>query len=109
MAGIKLFHVTPLLNIDSIEALGLRPDFSEGRAHVIWLLERERLAWGLAHVSLRRHLRVQDLMICTCELHEEELRKTRWRGVYVTKSVLLPAAYQSSETWLKRIESSDLS
>lgn len=108
MPQYKLLHVTPILNIDSIEALGLRPDYAEGRRHVIWMCDRERLPWALAHISIRRALPVRDLMVCTLALHEEELIKTRWKGVYVSKSVLLPETYQSSETWLKRVESGGL-
>lgn len=103
-----LYHITPLLNIDSIEALGLRPDFSEGRNHVLWLCDREKLPWAFAHISLRRKLRVDELMVCVVVLNDMALRNTRWHGVYTCRNMLIVSSYQSAETWLRRIEQRDL-
>lgn len=102
----KLFHVTPILNLDSIDALGLSPDFSQGRRRVIWVCERGRLTWSLAHISLKRSCPVRDLMVCTLRADDRALKRTRWQGVYVSSYVLLVDSYQSSETWLLRIERS---
>ncbi len=100
----NLYHVTPILNIDGIELKGLLPSMSQGRAHVVWMCSDKHLPWALSHIAVRRKLPVTDLMVCTCRMHEEELIRTRWTGVYQTRSIVLPTSYQSAETWLLRIE-----
>lgn len=101
---MHLYHITPIINIDSIESRGLLPSMSQGRQNVIWVCEVDRLPWAMAHVAMKRRCLVSDLMVCKCALYEEELIRTRWRGVYQTRSVVLPISYQSTETWLTRVE-----
>lgn len=99
-----IYHVTPILNIDSIELKGLRPEMSQGRANVVWMCQYKALTWAIAHVALRRKCKPSDLMVCSCIMYEEEMIRTRWSGIWQTRSIVVPVAYQSVETWMARIE-----
>jgi hypothetical protein len=50
---MRLYHVSPSYNYDSIRSLGLRTACCRDARRSIWLVPRKMLSWAVAHVQDR--------------------------------------------------------
>lgn len=57
------FHVTTRYRADLIVAKGIDPKKSKGKQQCSWLVGMPRLAWAIAHVSIRHDVKVNDLRV----------------------------------------------
>jgi hypothetical protein len=85
---VTVYHVTPARNADSIHKAGISPEFSEGKEKVSWWVKEENLLWAIAHTSARHDVSVSHLIVYRVILFRQQLKATRWPGVYKTWFVI---------------------
>jgi hypothetical protein len=79
---MKLYHVSPEINLQSILDIGVSPDFARGQQLVSWWVHRSRVVWALAHVSRRYATPVDNLTVFSGNILAASCTKTRWTGVF---------------------------
>ncbi|HSS95433.1 MAG TPA: hypothetical protein VLK33_00305 [Terriglobales bacterium] len=107
MDVVTLYHVSPRSNFDSIMELGVSPAFSVGRKACIWLVEFDKLAWAMAHVSERKDVSVLHLLVFTVAPAKPELRRAPWHGVFQCLSATYPTNVMHAGDILRAIEAED--
>jgi hypothetical protein len=90
---MKLYHVSPTKNRGSILAFGLEPLLATGKEQKVWLVDRSRLLWAIAHCSARHHVSVDQLDIWELPEVVSKLKRTAWRGVYSTALFVQPVTW----------------
>lgn len=70
---MKLFHVTPRRNQQSIYRDGLLVDKSQCRERVLWLVSRSRVEWAIRHVQQRHGS--DDVAVLYVKLKARDVRK----------------------------------
>jgi len=101
---MRLYHVSPTQNVDSIKLRGISPEFAQSKRKVIWLCESKAVTWALAHVSAKRGLQVGRLTVFAAEVPEELLICTRWSMVYqCAENVIIERAITADEV-LRSVE-----
>lgn len=88
---ITLWHLTPVVNRESIEAFGVMPSLSEGRRQWSYWVEEDRIYWAIAHVCARRSLTPSALCICLATIEAKYIIRTCFRGVYGVDIVVRPS------------------
>lgn len=88
MTNTTLFHVTPDFNTALILKGGVDPLFSRCKENVIWLVERERITWALAHVSDRWKTPVSCIVVFELSVPISDLTRTRLLGVWKASRAL---------------------
>lgn len=95
-----ILHVTPRKNFHSIMDCGLLPEFATGKRKVTWFATPETLSWALAHISARKNLTVNDLMVFHHVADMQFLTRTSWKGVYVSSFAIRPSGVMDLEHFL---------
>jgi len=93
---MALYHVSPTKNNGSILWSGIEPLFAAGKEQKVWLVDRARLLWAIAHCSARHHIAVHELTIWECPDVISKLQKTKWKGVFSTECRIRPVTYMSA-------------
>jgi len=102
---MTIYHVTPSRNVISIVAKGVDPAMSRGKLKVSWVCEQQQLMWAIAHISA--HWRVATANLTVFELEADgELIRTRWRGVYQSRTRLWALTHESAEHYIESYEMS---
>lgn len=81
---MPLYHVTLASNLESIASTGVDPEFSQGARKLSWWVTRDKLAWAIAHCSLRHDCKVNDLVVVSIFRPLKKGSRTRWAGVMVS-------------------------
>lgn len=79
---LVLYHVTTRYRLDLICAKGLDPAKSRGKRQVVWLVDGSKLAWAIAHCSIRHDVKVDQLRVIRTLFMETDLKRTRRVGVW---------------------------
>ena len=58
---MMLYHATLKANLDSINAKGIDPEFSQGKESVIWLHTAGRREWAILHTQKRHNCALDDI------------------------------------------------
>src|SRR5260370_384458 len=77
-----LYHVTPRINLESIDTFGLLVDYAKGKTRGIWLCDADRLPWAVHHISQHHGRSVDDMSILHVNANLLTLRTVR-KGVFV--------------------------
>lgn len=78
---MRLFHITPGANINSIAAQGISPEKSRGARKECWYVTRSKVAWAVHHVHIRHGVQVEKIVAIEVHLHRFDVTRRR-RGVY---------------------------
>ena len=84
---MKLYHATPRRNLDSIKAIGLDPNRSQGKEKAVWLHTASRREWAILHTASRQNCDVSEVVIIAVDVPRSRLRR-RWRGLWTTPEAL---------------------
>lgn len=105
-----LYHVTTRYRLDLIVARGLDPYKSRGKKKVIWLVNSEKVAWAIAHVSIRHNVPVENIRIQAVYLSDQDIYRAPNTGVYCLpeKIYVNPALNFSARAALKKIQNNQL-
>lgn len=74
----RLYHISPSINDERIDAEGLDPSQSKTRALRVYAVEYDLLPWALAHVSARHGVPVSLLSMWSVPFDQSIWK--RWRG-----------------------------
>lgn len=88
-----LYHVTPDTNTGSICDHGISPDWSKGERKVIWLVDRERIAWAVIQMAHRHCIKLSEIAVCRCYVKISQIKHTRFRGVFQSEYI------QTANSW----------
>ena len=86
-----MYHWTHRSNLSSIAATGLDPQFARGKMRCVWLADRARIAWALAHVSAHHQVSPDEMVLLRVRVDGLTLVRTSWPLVLVCKSVVKPS------------------
>lgn len=99
--NLKLFHVSPEYNHNSILAAGVSPVFSQGKQSRCWYVDYSRLSWAISHISQKSGLSVAQLVVATVWADRGYFSRTRLSGVYTAKATLFAWAVDPAITLLR--------
>ena len=80
---MRLYHATPIKNLESIKADGLDPNRSQCKKPEVWLHTKSRREWAILHVSQRHKCDVADVSVIAVDVPRSKLRR-RWSGLWTT-------------------------
>ena len=80
---MKLYHATPIKNLESINATGLDPNRAKGKEKLNWLHTASRRYWAICHTAKRHKCNVDEIIILQVDVPRSKLRR-RYRGVWTT-------------------------
>lgn len=86
---MKLYHVTPAINIDGIMQHGINPAYSTGKRRVAWFHTQSRQAWALLHISRHQRHDVNKMLLLTVEIPRSYLTRRRF-GIWTTDKPITP-------------------
>lgn len=89
MARIKLYHLSPRCNHNSIYTNGLDPKFAKTKVSSIWLCDSQRIGWALKHVSAHQGFIMSDMNIYSVNVFREKIRMFRI-GIYLCNTKIPP-------------------
>ena len=84
---MKLYHATPIKNLESIKATGLDPNRSRCKRKEVWLHTKSRRDWAILHVAARHKCEVDDVVIIEVNVPRSKLRR-RWRALWTTPEAI---------------------
>jgi len=100
-----LYHISPVRNHISILKIGVDPGLSRSAYHASWWATSEKLAWALAHCSIRHGIPVTDLEVWFCRpIPFKGKTRTKWTGVITTHSINRPDGFMSSQEALEALK-----
>jgi hypothetical protein len=85
-----LYHVTTRYRADLIAAKGIDPTRSKGKRKVSWFVGLPKLAWAIAHVSLRHKTPIENIVVIAVHVRIDDMKKTAWRDVLTCDQVVHP-------------------
>jgi len=101
-----LYHVSPIRNHTSILNTGVDPALSRSKFHASWWVTSDKLAWALAHCSVRHNVIVTDLEVWFKRpLPFKNKTRTRWQGVFTTHCNNKPDGFMSAQEALEELKS----
>jgi len=103
MAPKTLWHITPAMNIESIQAIGIHPRFDKKEKGEVWLVEWHGIAWAILHVSFKK--RIPPWQLCAIKVNVAGLTLRHFnRRTWVVKVALAPKQIMSAERALSQWE-----
>lgn len=102
---MAIYHVSPSRNHISIRQTGIDPWLCRTAFKASWYVTEDKLAWALAHCSVRYNLPVSALEVWF--LPEADLQgktRSRWPGVFYTHKLTIPLGFISAEEALERLK-----
>jgi len=100
-----LYHVSPIRNHTSIVKSGVDPALARSRFHASWWVTSEKLAWALAHCSVRHNVIVTDLEVWFKRpITFKRQTRTRWAGVYTSRCNNHPDGFMSAQEALEAMK-----
>lgn len=100
---MTLWHITPIMNVDSILWSGIDPRYSTGKHEKSWYVRWWGIAWALAHISMKKHIPIWQLVCFRVKVPKECVTHFN-RNVYTTKYVTKSSFYMSAERALSQWE-----
>jgi hypothetical protein len=104
---VKLYHVTTSAALQSVLNRGVDPRYSKGKQLLSWWVDEKRMLYGLAHASARHEMPVGLLIIVSAYVDADEIRPTRWAGVYTAAATITVATFEVGTQWLRRQDDVD--
>jgi len=90
-AHSTLYHVSPVANHKSIQALGVESIYAKGAKKASWWVDDTRLHWALAHCSARLGVSVNELEVWAADRSQfPRLMRFRYPGMYFTPCRIVP-------------------
>jgi len=100
-----LYHVSPVRNHTSIIKTGIEPALARTNFKASWYVTSEKLAWALAHCSVRHNLPVSELEVWFIPQGQFKKRtNTRWPGVFTTFCNNFPQGFLSAQEILEELK-----
>lgn len=87
---MRLYHVSPRINRESIQRAGLTPLYATGKLKVVWACTRKNIEWALTHVIGRHGWQPAGWDVWCIDTPKRPLRRWSKRGIYVNSFVYLP-------------------
>lgn len=94
----RYFHVTTRYRADLICAKGIDPRKSKGKQQCSWLVGMPRLAWAIAHVSIRHDIKVNDIRVIELWINPEDTSMFAiadvvrcFKGIFINPSGVISA------------------
>ena len=84
---MKLYHATPIENLENIRATGLDPDRSKGKENLVWLHTASRREWAILHTAQKHQVSFEEVAIIAVDIPRSKLRR-RWRGLWSTPKAI---------------------
>ena len=84
---MKLYHATPIENLENIKATGLDPARSKGKESLVWLHTQSRREWAILHTARKHQVSFEEVAIIAVEIPRLKIRR-RWRGLWTTPETL---------------------
>ena len=84
---MRLYHATPIRNLESIRTEGLDPNRSRCKRKEVWLHTQSRREWVILHTVSRHKCDVSEVVIIAVDVPRSKLRR-RWRGLWTTTETL---------------------
>ena len=84
-----LYHATLKSNLDSINAKGIDPEFSQGKESVIWLHTAGRREWAILHTQKRHNCALDDIIVITVKIPRGWIRRRR-TGLWTSNQIITP-------------------
>lgn len=96
---MKLYHVTPTRNINSILARGLLVKKSKTANKCIWLVMRSRLDWAIEHVAARHNVPTSEVTCILLEWPQVDCLR-HGRSVFWSKKNIPPEWFYHRGIWM---------
>lgn len=100
---ITLWHISPMMNVESILWSGIDPRHSTGKFERCWYVRWHGLVWALAHISMKKHIPIWQLVCFRVKVDEECVTHFN-RNVFTSKCVIKTSFYLSAERALSQWE-----
>ena len=84
-----LYHATLKANLDSINAKGIDPEFSQGKERVIWYHTASRREWAILHTQTRHNCTLDDIIVITVQIPRGQIRRRR-HGLWTSNQIITP-------------------
>ena len=84
---MKLYHATPIENLENIKATGLDPNRSKGKESLVWLHTQSRREWAILHTARKHQVSFEEVAIIAVDIPRYKLRR-RWRGLWSTPEAI---------------------
>jgi len=94
---MRLYHVSPVRNLESIYHKGILLEFSCQFPQVTYLCTRRKVKDLISHMAIRHQVEVNEIAVFTVEIVKFNLKKTPWNGVYRYSENIHPARIVRSE------------
>lgn len=96
-----LYHVTPTVNIDSIDAEGINPLYAKGKMSASWYVRQSEITWAICHVSLRHNIPVNEITVCATLIDWSDMKRTARMGRYYTAKVYHPESFSPASFFVE--------
>jgi hypothetical protein len=103
MAPKTLWHVTPAVNVPSIQYEGIDPRCDEKGKGEVWLVGWQGIEWAIAHVSFKKRVPPWQLACIRVKVAKVKLRHFN-RNVWVAKVVIKADEIMSAERVISQYE-----
>jgi len=100
---MTLWHISPMMNVDSILWSGIDPRYSTGKLERCWYVKWWGIAWALAHISMKKRIPIWQLACFRVRVPQESVTHFN-RNVFTTKHVVKTSFYMSAERALSQWE-----
>ncbi len=84
---MKVYHVTPTKNLNSIHSEGISPLYSKGNIIAVWTVVKSKVTWAVGHVVIKE--RSTSITILELDVPRNWLTR-RQRGVWTCDRVIQP-------------------
>ena len=102
---MAIYHVTPTRNHISIRQTGIDPLLSRSPFKASWYVTSEKLAWAMAHCSVRYNIPVSALEVWFLPNGDLDGKtRSRWPGIFYTHRTIHPVAFLSAEEALEELK-----
>lgn len=85
-----VYHVTSENNRLSILEHGICPSYSRGKREACYFVAKHNLMWAICFIGLRDGIPLDDMVVFTCEVPHEKLKRTGCHQMYYCFDVVDP-------------------
>lgn len=103
MSKKTLWHVTHVMNVESIVAKGIDPEYSSSELKRVWLVRWHGIAWALAHIAMKKRIPIWELVVFRVQLDPHEITHFN-RNVFTSKKVIKARWFMSAERAMSQWE-----
>ena len=94
---VRVYHITPRRNLDSIRMHGIDPRYSQGDLRAVWFVAGCKIRWALLHCAKRHSVSRAQLIILYADVSIDVLKRHAVKHLfYATESVTATGVYALS-------------